>query len=123
MDGLHNVLTPLHSSLAPHALAVGFKPTEQVLGQGLGWLEYRAADEDGSVLLQVFHTPAKRTITVEVWRPELLPKAMQAGDPQAAVELRLAWVYGQTVDPARVGREICETVSRWLANRCCPSAH
>ena len=71
-------------------------------------LEYRADDRGRPVLLDVYELVAERTITVELWRPEMLNRR---GD--AAVRRR-AWHVSPAIDPADLAREIAAEVTTWL---------
>jgi hypothetical protein len=111
-----SLLTALGTSLAPRAGDAGFNRTDRASWEDLGWLGYRADDAAGIVLLDIFHVPAERRLTAELWRPARLAEALQGGASEPALEQRRSWQYAHRANRAEVGREVARAVAAWLTD-------
>ena len=80
-----------------------------------GQLEYHARSEaNRRVLLDIYHMPAQRTVTAELWSPSDLDCGLSELTIAAAAIRRRVWVYDPTTELSELTREIVREVASWL---------
>jgi hypothetical protein len=110
-------LRQIRDRLGPLVQTYGFEPTEEVFSQdGPEWLEYRAIDGLGTILLSVSYARAERTVMTELWRPARVAGASWSGEFDRAAERRLEYRYGPDISPQDAEEKIADTVAAWLVD-------